>query len=104
MKGIKIFCLFCLIFKLSVMSYANLFEMGMVDYFNEKPKNKKKEKVQPFLLWSNADKNIPQPLLKVLNEPNENNARAYIKWNQMRQERLKKVGELIDRVSHEKSK
>lgn len=61
----------------------NLYNLGKVEYFPSKVKPKLQ--VQHEMDWQEP---APPLVLKLLNEPNEGNARAYLQWQRQKLERL----------------
>ncbi len=95
---------------LSICVAANSFDLGPVDYFNKRSKVIENSiKKSPQLLdWREdfineqgdlAVHQPPGPVLTLLNDPTEENARAYLNWQHQKMERIMYVQKLLDKLS-----
>lgn len=75
---------------------ANPFQMGRLEYFQIKEDKEKKKKTYGYQWQQNPQ--TPLPLVDLLENPNEENASAYLKWATVRNERIKEVQDLLKKV------
>ncbi len=78
----------------------NLYELGRVEYF-QASNTKKYHTPKNYDLAFKKQVGMPEPLSVLLDNPNEENAKAYVAWLKQRQDRLKQAQELIEKVSHD---
>lgn len=78
----------------------NPYQLGYVDYF-QTSNTKKFQKPKHYDLQFKQQETVPEPLGVLLEDPTEDNARLYLQWLKNRELRMKKVQDLIEKVSHE---
>ncbi len=84
-------------------AYANNpYALGAVEYFHSS-NIKKHQKPKSYELAFNKEGNIPEPLGVLLESPTEDNAKLYLQWLKEREMRMKKVQELIEKVSRDEA-
>jgi hypothetical protein len=86
---------------------ANPYRLGEVDYFHQQAENIQEE---PAFDWRDASLSAdgqaasyvpPGPVLTLLDNPSQSNARAYLNWQKQKIERIMKAQEAIDQVLKE---
>ncbi len=91
---------------------ANPFALGKVDYFNEASLQKAMVRQEEKSLdWREpiigADGKVtyyqpPSPVLALLDNPTEENAQAYLEWQDAKTIRMQKAQEVLERVLEKK--
>ncbi len=71
------------------------YRLTQIDYFALRSVEKKKDVLAP--LWREQDQ-VPEEVMALLNEPNEQTARAYLDWNRARMAKIAQAQAMIDAV------
>ena len=99
------------LFLASIAWARNPFEMGKVDYFNEASLSKAVHKEQKELDWREPviDQSgkisyytPPGPVLALLENPTEDNAKAYLEWQNAKALQMQKAQEVLLRLLEKK--
>ncbi len=98
MIGAQQVIIILLLFVSSQKADSNQYDLARIDYF-ESDARKPKEPKSNLLDFTSPT--IPIPLVRLLEEPNEINAKAYLRWNDLKQQRIEHVQLLLEKVMHE---
>ena len=90
---------------------ANPYQLGKVDYFHEQSMGESMRQANQIIDWREPiigqDGKVtyyqpPAPVLALLENPTEENAQAYVDWQNAKTLRIQKAQEALNRLSEQK--